>query len=93
MYDFPNIWDLLTSAYTNVMGVWFWFIFWSFITLAVYQKTQNITVAGAFLLVVSIIFYPLFSQSALGSLVFFIFVVIGLTASVYGLYLKRKEVI
>lgn len=86
-----NWWDVTTSPYTNIMGSWFYIIILSVITMGIYLKTEDLTVAGAFLLIASTFLSPIITAIPEGKLAFMVTIAIGITVTIVGFYTNASR--
>ena len=84
--------ETIFSPYTDLMGSMFWLIPIGIIAAALYVRTRNITVVGAWLLGAGMLMSTgnIFTDNP-GSLDFYLFVVvIGIVSIIIGIILERK---
>ena len=87
--DFENLPNLFTSAYTAMLGVWFYYIVIAFISVAYYIKSNNLTGASLVFTMLSVVISPFAVQVPMGEYAVYLTLVIGIAVALSSLFLKR----
>jgi len=87
--DLQNFPDLFTSAYTALLGVWFYYIMIAFIAVAYYIKSNNLTGASLIFTMLSLIFSPFAMQVPLGEYAVYLTLILGIAVALSSLFLRR----
>lgn len=80
------------SPFTNLFGSGFWLIPLSFIALALYMKTRNLTVVGMYMIAVGVLWGAgnIFVEYNEMAYVYLLFTVLGFVSLIIGLFGFRR---
>lgn len=85
-------WETIFSPYTNLLGVTFYLIVLSFIVVALYIKTRDLVVVGAFMLASGVLLSSgaIFASYPEMAFLYIIFTLLGIVGLVLGIFFMRK---
>jgi len=86
-----NPFTVIFSPYTDLLSSSFWLFPLTFICIALYMKTRNVTMVSAFMIGSgAILGTAMFTNYPEMAMVYYLFAAIGLIGVILGIYFMRK---
>lgn len=89
--ELQNFWEMGVGAYTAVLGIWFYYIVITFISIAYYIKSQKLVNFAVMYTMLVVIIAPVASQVPTGEYAVYLSLIFGIAITLSSIILRRKS--